>query len=326
MKRDISYWLTLSLFGLFHVQAFFQYFRWPIPFYFTYFVLLAVMYYLYKQIPLRLFHLGYGWNGFLFVLQIFLLFLYREAPFIWELAILLFLFIGIEGMRLSFSNTIATQVKAISQFEEEKIYLNETFQIVRSERHDFLKHIASIHFMLENDKYTDARHYLDDLVDGYEETNLSIKGERGSVAGILHQMYRRAKEEDISIVYDLDIALSTLPIPDQRLVALLGNLLSNSIDACEEWQKQHRKQADISLQFYKRSGLYVLICKNNSLPIPTNILDKLYQQHGHTTKRDHHKGLGTKIIQDTVKEHQGFLDFVYKDEEFTVKIKFPAIH
>lgn len=105
----------------------------------------------------------------------------------------------------------------------------------------------------------------------------------------------------------------------------LGNLLSNSIDACEEWQKTQNKQAHLTLQFYKRSGLYLLICKNNSQPIPTEILDELFHSFGKTTKGDGHEGLGTKMILDIVQAHQGFLDFVFKEQEFTVKIKIPAI-
>lgn len=221
------------------------------------------------------------------------------------------------------------RLAALSQenrlLKEQITHLNETFRIVRSERHDFLKHVSAIHFMLENKKTVEAKQYLDELVEGYEETNLSIKGERGIVAGVLHQMYRRAKAAGIEVVYDFDLPLSTLPFPDSEMVKLIGNLLSNSIDASEVWQIEHKEQAAITLQFYKRSGLFLLICKNQSLPLPADILDGLYHSYGKTTKPDGHEGLGTKIIKDIVDGHNGFLDFVYKDEEFTVKIKFPAI-
>ncbi len=239
--------------------------------------------------------------------------------------VFLLVFIGIEWVRWEASARIAQLQKECEQFEVERSHATETFRIVRSERHDFLKHISSIHYMLENRHHEEASAYLDDLVDGYEETNLSIKGERGSVAGILHQMYNRGKTSGVSMVYDVDMPFSTLPLSDKEMVSLLGNLLSNSIDASIEWQNQYGKQATITLQFYKRSGLYVLIFRNPSLPVPTPILDQLFQSYGHSTKEEH-EGLGTKIIQDTVKGHQGFLDFVYRDEEFTVKIKFPAIH
>lgn len=238
------------------------------------------------------------------------------------LAVLVIIF-GI--LRRRASNRLAALSQENRLLKGQIAHLNDTFRIVRSERHDFLKHVSAIHFMLENGSFDEAKRYLDELVDGYEETNLSIKGERGIVAGVLHQTYRQAKAMGIEVVYDFDVPLSTLPLPDAEIVKLVGNLLSNSIEASEDWQKGRKKQAVVTLQFYKRSGLFLLSCKNNSLPIPAPVLDGLFHTYGKTTKDGGHEGLGTKIIKDIVSRHNGFLDFVYKDEEFTVKIKFPAI-
>ncbi len=135
---------------------------------------------------------------------------------------------------------------------------------------------------------------MDQLVDGYEETNLSIKGERGVVAAILHQMYRQAKSKGLEVIYDLDLPLSTLPISDHDIVTIIGNLLSNSIDASEDWQKVHQQQAQLTLQFYKRSGLYLLICKNSSLPIPTEILINYFKL---MEKRQ--KGIAMRDLEQT---------------------------
>ncbi|THE12798.1 GHKL domain-containing protein [Bacillus timonensis] len=227
--------------------------------------------------------------------------------------------------RYALSKKVNTLLEEAKHFDEQRAQFNETFRVVRSERHDFLKHVSAIHFMLETNKNVEAKQYLDELVEGYKETNLSIKGERGVVAGILHQMYRKASALHIEVVYDFDVPLSTLPLSDQQIVTLIGNLLSNSIDACEEWQNKYNKQAFLTLQFYKRSGLFILQCKNSSLPIPTHVLDQLFVSYGKTTKGDGHKGLGTKLIQDVVHEANGFLDFVHKDEEFNIKIKIPAL-
>ncbi|PWA09784.1 histidine kinase [Pueribacillus theae] len=269
--------------------------------------------------------MGVKWNLLLFSLQLLLVVIYVVLKPSWTYIILAILFIGIELFRLKVSQKLSTLTQENNLLKEQINHFNETFRIVRSERHDFLKHVSAIHFMLENGKADETKLYLDELVDGYEETNLSIRGERGIVAGVLHQMYGRAKASGIEVVYNLDLPLSTLPLPDAEIVKLIGNLLTNSIEASEEWQKKRKEQAKVSLQFYKRSGLFLLICKNNSLPIPTSVLDHLFQTYGKTTKGSRHEGLGTKIIKDIVDENSGFLDFVYKDEEFTVKIKFPAI-
>jgi two-component system, LytTR family, sensor histidine kinase NatK len=297
----------------------------PFPLFLSTFIIFLIVFILHKKTIFYIYSIGLRWNLFAWILQGLLcsIYFFVQSPF--GNIVLLLVFIGIEILRIRISNLIYKQNKEIEGFEEQREQLNETFRIVRAERHDFLKHISALHFMLENDQKEEAQDYLEKLVDGYEETNLSIKGERGSVAGILHQMYRKAKSIGIEVIYDLDVPLSTLPLSDKDIVTLIGNLLSNSIDACETWQNEREKQAHITLQFYKRSGLFLLVCKNESLPIPTPILDELYQSYGKTTKGEGHEGLGTKLIQEVVTNCQGYLDFVHKDEEFSVKIKIPAI-
>ncbi|WP_404469711.1 sensor histidine kinase [Sutcliffiella horikoshii] len=289
-------------------------------------LVVAAVLYFYRQIAAEIEGVGWKVNSGLWIVQVVVVTIALGVPLPnWLAAAPIIVYIACEYVRISTGQHFTRLNRDLAQHEEQRNHINETFRIVRSERHDFLKHVSAVHFMLENGKAEEAKMYLDDLVESYEETNYSIRGERGVVAGVLHQMYRRGKSSGISMVYDLDLPLSTLPISDQKIVALLGNLLSNSLDACEEWQRERGKQAMLTLQFYKRSGLYMLICKNNTLPVPVNVLDSLFATHGHTTKDGEHEGLGTKVIKDIVEEHQGFLDFVCKDEEFTVKIKVPAI-
>lgn len=203
--------------------------------------------------------------------------------------------------------------------------MNETFLLVRKERHDFLKHISALHYMLENKNHNEAAAYLEELVEGYKETNLSIQGERGTIAGILHHNYQFGKDKGIEITYDLESAISNLPLSDRDLSVLIGNILENAIEASEEWQQSTGKKAHITLQTYKRSGLFILNCKNNTLPIPNEVLDHLYTKQAKSTKSGDHEGLGTSIIADTVKKCNGHLDFIYKAETFTLHIKLPAI-
>ncbi|WP_244668208.1 sensor histidine kinase [Bacillus sp. NTK074B] len=321
----IIYWFVLSLIGFIHIHQIFMNFPWQLPYYLTYPAVLLIVYLFYRKTIIHTPDFIRKWNIPFSLAQGMLLVPYVAEKPSWQLGALFLAFIGIEIARWDVAMKMKRLMNDQKQYEEERTHLTETFRIVRSERHDFLKHVTSIHYMLENHYYEEASAYLDDLVDGYEETNLYIKGERGSVAGILQEMYNRGKASGVTMIYDADMPLSTLPMKDKHIVSLLGNLLSNSIEASTEWQKHSGRQANVSLQFYKRSGLYMIICQNPSLPIPTPILDRLYQRYGHTTKNNH-EGLGTKIIQDTIHAYTGSLDFTYKEEEFTVKIKIPAIH
>lgn len=325
MKPSIIYWILAAVFGILHLHFLLTAAPFAVPVYVSALVPVAAAYILYRKIPLEWPALGKQWHIMPWCFQLLLAGIYMGTEPSWIYAIPFACFLLVEFFRLRFSREAALLLNQAGEFDKERRQMNDTFRVMRSERHDFLKHIAALHFMLDNKNYTDAKEYLDELVADYKQTNLSIKGERGTTAGILNHMYKRAQAAGVEVIYDLDLPLSTLPLSDKEMVVLLGNVLSNSIEACEEWQREHNMQAALTLQFYKRSGLYLLICKNNSLPIPARILDNLFNDYGLTTKEGNHEGLGTKMIHDTVKKHHGFLDYIYKNEEFTVKIKIPAI-
>lgn len=324
-QLKIGYWGVIALLALIHFQAFVQMTPINLSIYVTSVIVVGITFFLYRTIYLFISCLSKGWHSFFFFLQFLLLVIYLLVPPSLVYVIPLLIFIGLETLRHSFARKLYFLVHKLEESEKQAAQLNDTFRIVRSERHDFLKHVSAIQFMIENENYQEGKQYLDKMVGSYEETNLSIKGEQGIVAGTLHSFFQRGKAEGIDVVYDLDLPISTLPLQDNDIVALLGNLLSNSIDACIEWQEDTNKQALLTLEFYKKSGLYLLICKNNSLPIPNYILDNMFKSYGKTTKSKNHEGLGTKIINDIVTRHQGLLDFTFKQQEFTVKIKFPAI-
>lgn len=59
-------------------------------------------------------------------------------------------------------------------------------------------------------KFEEAKSYMTNIFDSYEETNLSIKGEQGAVASVLHTNYKRARTENIAINYRLDVPVSQI--------------------------------------------------------------------------------------------------------------------
>ncbi|MGE7674765.1 sensor histidine kinase [Lysinibacillus sp. NPDC094403] len=314
---QISTILYFTIFLIIHVQSLIIFFQLSVPIYLTALVVLIIVILLRDRFasPQLFFCITQG------IICSIYFFVVPSAIYLVPLV----LFILLEWYRTKELKEYKSLQITLQQTETQQNQFNETFRVVRQERHDFLKHVAALHFLMEKNDFNAAKEYLQQLVEGYEETNLSIKGERGIIAGILHEKYKQAKASNITILYDLDTPCSQLPIADTHLVALLGNILANSIEACQEWQVRNKEQGNISLQLYKRSGLYIMTCKNSTVPLPTNVVDSLFDRSGLTTKLEH-EGLGTMIIKDIVKKYNGFLDFTYKDEEFTLKLKFPAVH
>ncbi|MDR4937821.1 GHKL domain-containing protein [Rossellomorea marisflavi] len=324
MTKSFIHRGIIIVLGFIHLHGILTGYHWIVSYLIPAVLVMGMMYAI--SLKTTLHSMGNRWDGMFYLLQLFLIVPSLMGTDLITGILLLLVFIGLEWLRTDLSEKLSIMMIEKQHFETERLHLNETFRIVRSERHDFLKHVSALHFMLDHDQHSEAKMYLNDLVDGYEETNLSIKGERGSIAGILHQMYRDATKAGLSMVYDTDLPLSTMPMTDKKLVMLLGNLLSNSIDAAAEWQEETGEKGTITMQFFKRSGLYILKVVNPSLKIPGPVLDKLYQTHGITTKSGEHQGLGSAMIMEIVNEYEGYLDFIHKDQHFEVKLKFPAIH
>ncbi|QPC45684.1 sensor histidine kinase [Mangrovibacillus cuniculi] len=213
--------------------------------------------------------------------------------------------------------------KQISYAEESMVQLNDAFTKVKKERHDFLKHVAAIQYMVEKKQTEELYQYTKNLTQNYEKTNLSIKGENGAVVGLLNKYSQRASQTGIQLAFYLDVPISSLPLPNHEIITLIGNVLENSLDASEKWQRNHKEKATIQLCLTKKAGLYILTCENDTLPLPTKVVDNLFEKSGFSTKNT--DGLGTLIIKDTVYAHNGYLDFIHKNEKFFLKIKLPAV-
>ncbi|MCM3723625.1 sensor histidine kinase [Solibacillus isronensis] len=210
------------------------------------------------------------------------------------------------------------------EVNEKLVEFNRTFQEVRKERHDYLKHVSAIAYLLEKDKVNEAKIYMQGLVKRYEQTNLSLKGEQGAVAAVLYTNYEKARSHNIAINYLFETPVSNLSLPSDEIVQLIGNILENAIDASIEWQTKYNKQAFIELSLRKKSGLYLLTCSNNTIPLPKEIADQLFAKTGVTTKPNHN-GLGTSIIRQIIEQHNGYLEFIAEKQTFTITCKIPNV-
>lgn len=319
------YWLIIAVYSTIHSKIIMEHMGFAVPSYLLFILFAAICFVISVYSPINGNASPSKIEALLWFIQSLILILHIQVVFTsWSiLFFLLFLLIEVARFMVGWKMIHLKQEK--ESYEDEIKQYNELFQVIRSERHDFLKHISAVHFMLEEEGSSNAKAYLDELVEGYEETNLSIKGENGAVASILHRVYKQAILDNLELKYDFDVPLSTLPMKEKDIVSLVGNLLFNSLEASQEWGKKHNKKPHITIRLSKRSGLYLLTCKNNCLPIPAAILDSMFKKFGQSTKAGKERGYGTKIIQTIASKYHGYLDYTYKDETFTVKLKIPAI-
>ena len=157
---------------------------------------------------------------------------------------------------------------------KEREAMNETFRAIRAQRHDYLTHVGSLHYLIEEEKWDDARSYINELAAEYQSLNQSIKGEQGHVAAILHDTFVKAGQRGISVTYDLEVPFSSIALKQIDQSKLLGNLLSNALEAASSYALDN-DDAKISLSSTKKSGLYIVEVTNSTLPISSSQLEKL---------------------------------------------------
>ncbi|MBO0995876.1 sensor histidine kinase [Bacillus sp. SD088] len=202
----------------------------------------------------------------------------------------------------------------IKNYKQQTTLLHE----LRRQRHDLQKHVSAILYADGNSPDTES--YTQDVAARFTALDKVLHNESNIVAGCLYGCNKKAKENNVVLDYQLHQALSGLPLAEYDLIALVGNILENAIEAAAEVPG-----GKVVLSCRKQSGIFIIVSRNHTLPIEDRILERLYTSRAESSKRGNHEGLGTQEIQRIVKNHQGNLDFSFIKDQFTLKIKLPDV-
>ena len=107
--------------------------------------------------------------------------------------------------------------------------------------------------------------------------------------------------------------LPDLPLTDQKLSSLFGNLIDNAIAAAEP------VQGNVHIQGRCAKGQWILIVENSKSPDLKPLESKLM-----STKTSGHHGLGTRIIDSIVHSTTGYINREDKGDIFRTFISIPV--
>jgi len=200
-------------------------------------------------------------------------------------------------------------------YEQQTWLLDE----LRAQRHDLNKQLAAA-------SAAGSESYKHALQERYYRMDRIIRNEDHLIAGALYAAVEQAEQMQLDLTYSIQHRLSDLPCRDQESVSLISNILSNALEAAQSFQQETGEKARIQFSCRKQSGLWLLTCRNDSLPLDEAVLDGLYTRKALSTKGQGHEGFGTQQIARIVKAHQGMLDFSMIGSTFTLKLKIPAIY
>lgn len=199
-------------------------------------------------------------------------------------------------------------------YDEQTLLLNE----LRRQRNDLQKHLdALLHTDLQSEE---ASQYKQEILSRFTKVDHIAQHESNVMAGALYAHYEQAKKKSVKLEYYTYQPLSSLPIEQHDLIALIGNILENAIDAAATYGEGH-----VSLICRKQSGIWIITCENDTVPLDNDIIERLFTTRAISTKGGQHEGFGTQEIRRIVDQYGGTLDFSAIDTKFHLKIKLPDI-
>lgn len=206
-------------------------------------------------------------------------------------------------------------------FENESLklkenYLNGLEQInkeIKRYRHDMSNHMNVVHYLLEEDKIYEVKEYMKQLEKEFIRINKNffhIETQNTILDYLLNSKVFMAKTKSIEVNLNIHIE-GAIILSDMDLCTLIGNLLDNSIEACEAYQGE--KIINISIQNIDAS--FMIEIQNSSNPIRIDNKGRYL-----TLKKGPNHGYGIEQIDSVVTKYSGMIKREYKSQMFMCKI------
>lgn len=164
---------------------------------------------------------------------LFLLLINIGAFAVYHIAILL-LFAQKKAEKLAQEN----QILQMSRFQHEN--LKQRINEVRKAKHDVHHHALLIREYLRNGKLQELDAYLDNYIKSLPGTQSLVYCQHYVTNTLLNYYAQQAQNANIKM--DILVQLpETLHLPESSLSVILGNLLENALDACQNTQSAEKK-------------------------------------------------------------------------------------
>lgn len=191
--------------------------------------------------------------------------------------------------------------------EVQNIYLT-----MRGWRHDYHNHLQSMKAYVKMGQYDRLEEYLDLLECDLDNVNQLIESGNVNLDAILNSKISLALKNGIDVDYKATCP-AKISVSDIDLCALIGNLIDNAVEACENVEEHPFIRLYIGVL---KQQLYISI--SNATNETVRKLDYEYI----TTKRGNH-GHGLKRINLVVEKYQGYINRQNEPGVFVTEIMLP---
>lgn len=192
--------------------------------------------------------------------------------------------------------------------------LKNTKDVLKRWEHDYRNQMQTLMSLMDLNRYDKAQEYILSLQEEFTRSLFQINTGDLILDMVLATKLQYADQNGIAI--DLKICLEEpLPLREQDITSLFGNLLDNAIEANLRVESSKRY---LQIQIKPLHSMIAIRVINSYDGIV-----QLEREHFISRKNREGHGLGTRQIKDIVEKAGGFCKVEYTDERFIVQVVLP---
>ena len=186
---------------------------------------------------------------------------------------------------------------------------------LRSQKHDYLKHLQVVYSLLNNNLNNDAKDYITNISNSFR-SKTSRYGKVSYLDAIASLKYEECLLKNITFDVYIQDFIDNLVIEPSDMSSVLLNIIDNAIDSLSTINKDNKY---IKLFVYEDEFQYVISIKNNGPQIYNT--ESIFEE-GFSTKDGDNRGYGLYLVKNILDKY-GYHIFASSDEfltEFTILI------
>ena len=178
-------------------------------------------------------------------------------------------------------------------------------------RHDYRHHLITLKGLLEQKESEFALEYINDYLGTYATLDTTQYCQNPSSNALLNYYIQTAQSQGIAVNSSISLPQS-LPVPEIDFCTILGNLLSNAVDACLQ-QTEGERFIRMKLGMAGRSMV--------TLSVVNSYSGEIREENG-VFLSSHHagEGIGTMSVRHIADQYHGIARFRYEDGVFETSV------
>lgn len=179
--------------------------------------------------------------------------------------------------------------------------LQEMMQVIKAQRHDFVNHIQVVYGLLTLHQVEQAQEYISRLYHDVQVSGDILQLGVPELSALLLVKMGAATGKEISLNIQVETSLTGIGVSSQDLVAVVGNLVNNALEAVEQREPEERV---VNLRFFAKSG-YIIVQIHNQGWIHAGIRERLFETGFSTKSAGGDRGIGLASVKYLVEKYQG---------------------